>query len=90
VTGTRQDSTSAVAPVPWSTSQGAPSENPGGRPTVEDMNTALVTVTLSAAIAAAAVAVRARVAPRRVSVRVPAQSQPDEAWHPHVSAGCGR
>jgi hypothetical protein len=52
------------------------------------MNTALLTVTLSAAIAAATVAVRARLAPRLAPA--PVRLQSDEVWHPHVSSGCGR
>ena len=55
-----------------------------------DMNPALVTVTLSAAIAATTVAVRARVTPRRVPVLVPVQVRREDSWHPHVSTGCGR
>jgi hypothetical protein len=50
------------------------------------MTSALLTVTLSAAIAAAAVAVRARVAPRAV----PVPPKRDENWRPHISSGCGR
>ena len=69
-----------------SSSQEPPSKNPAHEPTVGSMNTALLTVTLSAAIAAAAVAVRTRLAPRPAPVPV----KRDDDWHPHISSGCGR
>ena len=50
------------------------------------MTAAVLTVTLSAAVAAAAVAVRGRLAPR--PARVVAVRSPD--GYPHVSSGCGR
>jgi hypothetical protein len=83
-------STSAAAPERGSSSQRLPSKNPAQRPTVEDMNSALLTVTLSAAIAAAAVAVRARLAPRPAPAPALVRLHRDEVWHPHVSSGCGR
>ena len=50
------------------------------------MTSALLTVTLSAALAAAAVAVRARLTSRPALVRV----ERNDDWHPHISSGCGR
>lgn len=65
------------------------SKNPADRPTVRDMTSALLAVTLSAAVAAAAVAVRARVArPAPVPVRTAVRRDGD--WRPHISSGCGR